>query len=300
MKKIVFLLILILIIGCKDSKTISEYDVDTEEWMTLFNGKDLSDWDIKIAGHEVGDNYKNTFRAEDNMIRVVYDEYQTFDDAFGHMYYKTPYSYYKVKLDYRFTGEQVPGGAIWAKRNSGIMLHSQSAASNSIGQFFPVSIEMQFLGGLDEGERPTGNLCTPGTAIELNGTDTYDHCIDSSSKTYNGDQWVHIEVIVLGNDKIVHIVENDTVLVYYKPMIGGGLLKGNDEEWKANGIDNQDEWLARDGEPLDKGYIALQAESHAVDFKNIELLNLCGCKDTKAKNFKSYYIKEDNSKCIYD
>ena len=70
-------------------------------------------------------------------------------------------------------------------------------------------------------------------------------------------------------------------------MIGGGLLnRDNLEEWKANGVDNQKEWLARDGEPLSNGFIALQAESHPVDFKNIQLLDLCGCKDKTAKNYK--------------
>ena len=303
MKKTVVVLVIIFgLFSCKNSKENISIDVDKEEWVSLFNGENLNDWDIKISGHEVGDNYKNTFRAEDSMIRVVYDEYETFDDKFGHMYYKTPYSYYKVKLEYRFLGEQVSGGATWANRNSGIMLHSQSAASNSLGQFFPVSIEMQFLSGINKDEeRPTGNLCTPGTAIKMNDSITYNHCIDSNSKTYYGEQWVHAEAIVLGNEKVIHIIENDTVLTFYKPMIGGGLLnRDNLDEWKANGIDNQDEWLAKDGEPLSNGFIALQAESHAVDFKNIELLDLCGCMDKTAKNYKSYYVKADNTKCIYN
>ena len=134
----------------------------------------------------------------------------------------------------------------------------------------------------------------------MNDSITYTHCIDSSSKTYYGEEWIHAEAIVLGSEKVVHIIENDTVLMYYKPMIGGGFIEGNEEEWANNGIVNAEYWKAKDGELLSEGYIALQAESHAVDFKNVELLDLCGCMDKTAKNYKSYYMKADNEKCIYN
>jgi len=303
MKKILFpLVILTFLFGCKDSKSSSNVDVDTEDWVSLFSGKDLNDWEIKITGHKVGDNYNNTFRVEDSMIRVVYDDYEGFDNEFGHLYYKTPFSYYKIKLDYRFTGNQVEGGADWAKRNNGIMLHSQPAASNSLGQFFPVSIEFQLLGGLSDGnERPTANLCTPGTYVDMNGKTILDHCTSSNSKTYDGDQWVHVEAIVMGSESITHMVNKDTVMVYQNLKIGSGLTYDEQvEQWKSFGVDSLDEWLAKEGQPLDKGYIALQAESSPTDFKNIELLDLCGCMDEKAKKYKSYFVKADNSKCIYE
>lgn len=301
MKKIPFIFVLLIFLyGCKESKNDSKIDPHTEEWISLFNGKDLNDWDIKITGREVGDNYLNTFRVEDSMIKVKYDNYKTFDNAFGHIYYKVPFSYYKIKLDYRFTGDQVNGGEGWAFRNNGIMLHCQSAASISLDQFFPVSIEFQLLGGDDGTERSTANLCTPGTFIDINGKTVYDHCINSNSQTYNGDQWVHVEAIVLGSESITHIVNNDTVMVYQNIKVGVGEPNSDKiSEWKAFGVNNPDEWLAKDGKPLDKGYIALQAESHPTDFKNIELLNLCGCMDEKAKNYKPYYVKADNSTCVY-
>src|SRR6185369_11630607 len=78
-------------------------------WSPLFNGKDLTGWDIKIAGHQLNDNYKNTFRVEDGMLRIAYDQYQSFDNKFGHLYYKTPYSFYRLRLQYRFVGKQTPG-----------------------------------------------------------------------------------------------------------------------------------------------------------------------------------------------
>ena len=275
---------------------------DQEEWIALFNGEDLSDWTIKFANQDLDVNFRNTFRVKDRMIRISYDAYNTFDDAYAHMYFKKPFSYYKLRFDYRFTGQQVKGGENWNVRNSGIMLHSQSAESNDYGQYFPVSIEIQLLGGLDTGERTTGNVCTPGTALVLNGKLDDRHCINSNSKTYHGDQWVNVEVIVMGGESIAHIIENDTVLKYQFPQIGGGFTnpKLGEKDWTSRGVvQSKDIWIAQSGKILTEGYISLQAESHPIDFKNIELLNLCGCKDPKAKNYKSYFVKADNFKCVY-
>ena len=261
----------------------------------------MKDWKIKFANQNLNVNYKNTFQIRDSVLKVVYDNYDSFDNNYAQIYYKKPYSYYKLKFEYRFTGNQTKGGAGWAKRNSGIMIHSQSPESNDFGQSFPVSIEVQLLGGLSKGKRPTANLCTPGTAVIMNKKINYNHCIFSKSKTYDGDQWVSGEIIVHGGEKISHVIENDTVLSYEKPQIGGGFVdsKLGDIDWTSNGVENKEYWISKEGEILESGYIALQAESHPVDFRNISLLNLCGCMDRKAKNYKSYFIKEDNSKCIY-
>ena len=287
-------LILIFCISCKEQD--KSYSNIEENWLSLFNGKDLDGWDIKFSGHKINDNYNNTFQVEDGMIRVVYDEYEKFDDKYGHMYYEKPFSYYKIRFDYRFLGEQTPGGESWNVRNSGIMLHSQSAKSNDLHQDFPVSIEIQLLGGLGKGPRTTGNLCTPGTQVVFNDRLDLAHCISSNSKTYDGDRWVHVEAIILGDQSITHIVEKDTVLVYEKPQITTSYL---DDDWDRYGVTSKDYWKKISGKLLSEGYIAIQAESHAIDFKNIELLNLCGCMDKKAKNYKSYFIKEDNSLCKY-
>lgn len=289
-----FLLLLSLLIqACSEKKERSE-----EDWISLFNGKDLSGWDIKITGQPLNDNYKNNIRVEDSMIRVVYDEFKTFDDKFGHVYYQTPFSYYKLRFQYRFTGNQTPGGADWNVRNSGVMIHSQSANSVNIGQDFPVSVEVQLLGGLGSGERNTGNVCTPGTQIYMKGSLRPEHCINSSSKTYNGDQWVNVTVIVLGDSIVQHIVEGDTVLTYQKPQIGGGFV-GDAHNWTQAGIVDSAVWINKAGTLLKEGYIALQAESHPIDFRRIELLNLVGCTDLKAKNYKDYYLKSNNSECKY-
>ncbi|MEM6633125.1 MAG: DUF1080 domain-containing protein [Bacteroidota bacterium] len=300
MKNTLLILVLVSLQTCNTPKPTSQ--IASEVWVDLFNGKDLSGWDIKIAGYPLDENFLETFVVEDSMIRIQYDRYDTFGDAFGHMYYKNPYSYYKLAFDYRFVGEQLKGGASWNVRNSGVMLHSQSAQSNEIGQGFPVSVELQLLGGLGEGPRTTGNVCTPGTAVVMGDTVNYNHCISSRSATYDGDQWVHAEAIVLGGEGMHFLIEGDTVLSFDKPQIGGGFIseerEGKDwDEFKI--IEEKENWIGRKGEVLESGYIALQAESHPIDFKNIRLLDLCGCMDPEAKNYKTYFVKDAREQCMY-
>jgi hypothetical protein len=284
-----------LLLSCS---AFAQKSADKEEWQSLFNGKDLKGWDIKIAGFKVNDNHKNTFLVEDGMIRVNYKEYDKFTTEYGHIYYNKPFSHYRLRLKYRFTGNQVPGGASWNVRNSGIMLHSQSAASLGLKQDFPVSLEMQYLGGLNAGERTTGNLCTPGTIVEVNGKVDQAHCINSTSQTYNGDQWVSAEAIVLGDSIVHHIINGEVVFTFTKPKIGGGYVS-KDHDFASGHFGNAEEWIKKDGTPLTSGYIALQAESHPIDFKDIEILNLQGCMDPKASNYKSYYQSADNKSCKY-
>lgn len=299
MKNVIILLFLFISIA---THAQNNKNSNQEEWISLFNGTDLSGWIIKIADQKINNNLNETFIVEDSMIRIRYDNYDEFNDAFGHMYYETPFSYYKLSFEYRFVGEQLKGGATWNVRNSGIMLHSQSAESNEFGQDFPVSIELQLLGGLNKGERTTANVCTPGTAVVLGDSVDYRHCINSTSKTYNGDQWVHVEAIVKGGEYMTFIVEGDTVLNFQNPQIGGGFISDNNPkpDWNQFGVErDQDDWISKAGTILTEGYISLQAESHPVDFKNIMLLDLCGCMDKKAKNYKSYYVKDRKEDCLY-
>jgi hypothetical protein len=268
----------------------SQKSPNKEEWLPLFNGKDLKDWDIKITGYNLNENFGNTFRVENGLLKVSYDQYDKFTSQFGHIYYKQPFSYYKLRVEYRFLGEQTKGGPSWDECNSGIMLHSQAARTLAKDQGFPVSLEFQLLGGLGKGPRTTGNLCTPGTYVQMGGKDTMAHCINSSSKTYDGDQWVTVEAVVFGDSVIHHIVEGDTVLTYQHPKIG----ESDTQSQKYY----PDEWQKKLGTPLKEGYIALKAESHPLEFRNVELLNLKGCMNPKCSNYKSYYIVAGDCNCI--
>lgn len=257
-----------------------------KDWKQLFNKKNLNGWDVKIKGYDLNDNFANTFSVKNKKVVVNYDGYDEFNQRYGHLFYKTPYSYYVVKVEYRFTGEQANGGEGWAFRNSGIMVHGQPANTMLKDQDFPISIEVQLLGG-DKSERSTSNLCTPGTNVVYNGKLDTRHCINSNSKTYYGDQWVTAEVEVLGDSLIRHYVNGEKVMEYANPQIGGGNVNPFDPKVKI------------DGKLLDGGTISLQSESHPVEFRKVELLNLQGCTDPKAKNYRSYFVKSDNSLCKY-
>lgn len=260
---------------------------DEKEWIQLFNGKDLNGWIPKITGYETGVNYANTFRAEDGVMKVVYekDKYPKWAGQFGHIFYKDKFSYYIIAAEYRFVGEQVAGGPGWALRNSGIMVHCQDPKTMRKDQDFPISIEVQLLGGSGTGTRSTANLCTPGTNVVIDGKLFTTHCLNSSAKTFHGDEWVRVEAMVLGASIVEHRVNGEKVLSYQMPQIGGGSVSNHDPKVKI------------DGQLLTEGWISLQSESHPVEFRKVELLNLAGCMDPKASNYKSYFVKAENTLC---
>lgn len=232
------------------------------EWIQLFNGKDLSGWTPKIRYHEYGDNYGDTFRVQDGLLMVRYDadKYTTFGEKFGHLYYETPYSSYRLRVEYRFVGEQCSGGPGWATRNSGMMLHCEDPKGIGLDQDFPASIEYQLLGGNGKDDRTTANLCTPGTNVVKEGALFKPHCTSSSSKTYHGEQWVTAEVEVHGDGEIIHWMDGKEVLRYTQPQLDPA------DAHSAELI------KARGGELLlTEGYISLQSESHPIDFRKVEL-----------------------------
>jgi 3-keto-disaccharide hydrolase/putative esterase len=263
-------------------------DADKQDWLVLFNGKDLTGWTPKIAKHILGDNFGNTFRVENGLLEVRYDKYKNFDGQFGHLFWKDPYSYYRLVVEYRFVGQQVAGGPTWALRNSGAMLHSPDPRTMPRDQNFPISIEGQLLGGNGDGKpRSTANMCSPGTEVVFEHKIYKDHCLNSSSPTFDGDQWVRAEFEVHGSGTITHYVNGQQVLEYELPQFGGGT------------VDNFNTTTKIDGQLIDRGYISLQSESHPIDFRKVELLNLAGCMDKAATNYKSYYLKHVPEDCKF-
>lgn len=263
----------VILIVCLLVPTLSRAQEGTEgKWIQLFNGKNLDGWKVKIKGYELGDNFGDTFRVEDGALKVAYDKYDRFDNKFGHIFYDQPFSHYRIRVEYRFVDEQAPGGPGWAFRNSGIMIHGQSPESMTKDQSFPVSIEVQLLGGGGSGERSTANLCTPGTHVVMNGKLHTPHCTNSKSETYHGDQWVTVEVEVHGNKLIKHIVNGDVVMEYSEPQL--------DER------DGDARKLIEDGNKmLSGGSISLQAESHPVEFRKVELMVIEECTDLPCRKW---------------
>lgn len=235
---------------------ITSLNAHAEEWIQLFNGKDLDGWILKFAQMPVGENHNDIFRVEDGMLKVSYDQMEKFDGRFGHLFYHKPFSHYRVRAEFRFTEKRAEGGPNWAFRNNGLMLHSQHPDEMRLDQNFPTSIEMQLWGNDPEkGEafsgRPMGNLFTPGTKVTLNGEESNGGNDTSSSPHFSGLDWVTVEAEVRGHDEIVHYVNGEEVLRYQNPRLD-------------------------DGTPLSSGYIAIQAETHNTEFRKIELLPLPG------------------------
>ncbi|MDZ7720142.1 MAG: DUF1080 domain-containing protein [Balneolaceae bacterium] len=258
----------------KQSQTAEE--ASHENWIELFNGENLDNWTVKITHHELGENYANTFRVENGNLINRYDGYEEFGGQFGHIYYEEPFSTYRLIAEYRFPGEQVEGGPGWAFMNNGIMFHSQPPDSVTLDQEFPNSIEFQLLGVEDDStQRINGNVCTPGTHVVVDGELITDHCISSNGPTNLGNEWVTAELIAYGDSLIQHKINGELVLEYTNPQLD-------------------------DGTPLTGGYIAVQSESHPTEFRSIRVLNLEGCMDEAASNYKSYYVKSKPSDCVYE
>jgi hypothetical protein len=269
------------------SCALGQNDPNRKDWIQAFNGKNLDGWIMKITGFPLGENYGNTFRVENGLLKAAYDQYPEFANKFGHIFYRTKFSHYIVAAEYRFVGEQSKNGPGWAVRNNGIMIHCQAPETMGKDQDFPISVEVQLLGGGPTGERSTANMCSPGTEVFRDGAMVKGHCMTSTSQTYRGDQWVRVEAEVLGSERVRHMIDGKVVLEYTNLQIGGG------------NVSNFDPAVKKDGTPLGEGYIALQGESHPTEFRKVEILNLSGCMDPKASNFKTYYVHRDDSKCTF-
>jgi len=236
--------------------------VHAENWIPLFNGKDLDGWTPKFADMPLGENHNHIFRVEDGMLKVSYADSEKFDGRFGHLFYKTPFSHYRIRAEFRFTGEQLAGGPDWAFRNNGLMLHSQAPETMAIEQKFPNSIEVQ-MSGADSAKnpktanRPMGCLFTPGTKVMRDGKEYKGGDKSASGDPMSGLEWVTIEAEVRGGEEIIHFVNGNEVLRYQNTML-------------------------QDGTPLSSGYIAIQAETHNTEFRKIELLPLPGNKSEPA------------------
>jgi hypothetical protein len=244
-------------------EVVAQPAVADGDWIPLFNGKNLDGWTPKIKGYALGDNFGDTFRVENGVLKVSYENYDKFDNRFGHLFFREKLSHYRLRVEYRFVGEQVAGGPGWAIRNSGVMIHGESPEQMEKDQDFPASIEVQLLGGNGKDPRTTANLCTPGTNVVMDGQLVTRHCTNSKSKTYHGDGWVTVEIEARGDKVIKHSVDGEVVLEYTAPQ-----LDERDAHAKTLIAQNGDNKL------LTGGTISLQSESHPVEFRKVELLKL--------------------------
>lgn len=252
----------VVMVACQSTYDSNQGEQQKQGWVSLFNGKDLSGWTPKFAGYPVGENYKNTFRVVDGLLTVSYDEWENFDNkSYGHLFTNKSYSNYRLRVEYRFVGEQITNepNFAWAFRNNGVMLHSPPAEYMELDQAFPMSAESQLLGGNGTDERTTGNFCSPSTNIVQNGQLITQHCVNSNSKTFHGDQWVWFEAEVSGDGPVKHYINGELVFEY--------------EELQADPEDPLGKKWLDEGNPLKitEGHFSLQAETHPIQFRRVEI-----------------------------
>lgn len=229
------------------------------KWKSLFNGKNLKGWQIKIAGYPLGENFGNTFRVENGILEIRYNAYDSFRNRFGALYYQKKLKNYRLRAEYRFVGETTVGAPSWGYRDGGIQYHCQSPASLQLTQLFPVCIEYNLHGGNGKDERPVGEICTTGTFVFINGKKNESNCtLPTVKKTFHGDQWVTAEIDVRG-DTIRHYVNGEEILRFENPRYNPG--NGVAKTFIINGDDK-----------VKDGYISLQSNSHPIDFRKIEIM----------------------------
>lgn len=253
------LLILPLLLFAFDNKPDGEIH-SKAKWKTLFNGKNLDGWTMKISGFPLGENFGNTFRVENGILSIRYDQYgDNFNNRFGALYYNKKLTNYRLKVEYRFVGETAPGAPAWGFRDSGVQYHGQDPSTVGLSQSFPVCLEYNLHGGNGKDERPTGEICTPGTTVEINGKKNESFCTPPSVKrTFHGDQWVTLEIDVK-DGKVAHFVNGEEILRFENPKYNPTHELG--KTFIANGND-----VVRDG------FVSLQSNSHPIDFRKIEIM----------------------------
>lgn len=237
---------------------------DDQPWVPLFNGKNLDGWTPKISGHVTGENFANTFRVEDGILKASYDGYGKFNAQYGHLFTNIAYSHYILRLEYRFIGKMMADAPVYVNLNSGVMIHAQTPQSMGLDQGFPCSMEVQFLADEGKGKRSTANVCTPGTNLEMDGKLVTQHIVESAAATFPADEWVKVEVEVHGSEQVIHRINGVEVLRYQRPQLDPRNQMAPATDLLAAGA----------AKILSYGHIALQAEGQPVWFRNIELKSL--------------------------
>lgn len=261
MFRFTILLFTILIFSCKAKEGIQNAaSSSSNQWVSIFNGKNLDGWKVKIKGHPLNENFANTFRVADGIMSIKYDGYgDNFDNRFGAIYFDKKLTNYRLKLQYRFVGETAPGAPKWGYKDSGVQFHSQSPASMDIDQGFPVCIEFNLHGGNGTDERPGGQINTNGMYVEIDGKLSKSNSNPPIvKKTFHDDQWITIELDVK-DGMISHFVNGEKILTYANPVL-------NPEHEIAS-------TLIKNGQTaVSSGYISFQSNSHPIDFRKIELM----------------------------
>jgi hypothetical protein len=234
-------------------------------WRPLFNGKTLDGWTPKIRGFPLGENYRDTFRVTDGKLVVSYDKYENFGERFGHIFYKSPFGAYRLRLEYRLLETHPADTPAWAIANNGVMVFAQDPKTMAVGDSFPVSVEAQILGQAAGQVRFNGNMCSPGTNVVMQGKLVTTHCINSKTPAPPNGEWVRFEVEVRPNGEVIERQNGVDTITYSSVQLD-----------PRGDMANSKPLIAAAGGKLElsSGWIALQSEGAPIEFRNIEILEL--------------------------
>jgi Domain of Unknown Function (DUF1080) len=252
-----FLFVFLSLILTSYKNTIRTESV-SKKWVSLFNGKNLDNWQPKFVGSKLGENFGNTFRVADGLLSVRYDQYDSFRNKFGALYYNKIFFNYRLKVEYRFVGETTRGAPVWGFRDNGVQYHGQAPNTLALDQNFPVCLEYNLLGGNGKEDRPSGAVCANGIFVLINGVRNPSYCnAPTTSRTFHGDQWITLEIDVR-DGKIVHFVNGEEILRFENARYDPKHPIAKD----FIGLDDK----------VNTGYISLQSNSHPIDFRKIEIM----------------------------
>lgn len=221
----------------------------------LFNGVDLSGWEIWMGDRGENTDPVDLFLVEDGMIHTYPTQEPNSRQPFAGIVTKQSYSRYVLKLEYRW-GEAKFAPRHDMVRDAGVLFHLHEE-----GKIWPASVECQ----IQEGD--TGDIWAIGSRV----TSTVQNVIRNYSRngksitrggkdqrfarfhrSYDWEQpgWNQLEIIVDG-----------TTAEFW--------LNGN----LVNAITNMERWDAEVGAyvPLTSGRILLQAEGAQVSYRNITI-----------------------------
>ena len=237
-----------LLIQCKGTSNITSEkvsDVSEDGFKTIFNGKNLDGWYLKIRANN-DSLAKKVFAIEDGMIHVFNDEFPNEhklntheNDTHGLIYTKKSYSKYILKFEYKW-GDKILNNFRQWQYDAGVYYH---VSNDSI---WPVGIEYQIRFDHRNSRNHSGDLIRPvganydwyATPGEKSRSKTYLHkdqggVLDttkgwyhhaSATKNFNGlnDKWNVCEIIVMGEEYAIHKLNGDIINIAYnlKPSSG--------------------------------------------------------------------------------
>lgn len=231
------------------------------QWRDLFNGKDLKNWQVAIAGQEPGKDPDQLVQVRDGNIHMYADTDENANVPFGVIVHEEEFSHYHLSLEYRWTGKKFAPRKE-AIRDAGLLYHSTET-----NMVWPESVEYQIQEGdtgdivfirtggftwmhpnpekAPEGQGKPGLLPEHGGYLMPRVTNTWDY-IGRFPVLDRNEGWNQVEILVRGADYAEHMVNGKT---------------------KARLFDLQNQ----DGSPRSKGKISLQLEGAEIEYRNIRI-----------------------------